>query len=301
MVWKQFASLNSGRDGTSATTVSYRAEQHLHFDHGFVELRKYLWSQRVEELSFVTDDMLVLNMALTSRPEKTRLDRVGSQNPAFQNEAGRLMVIMPRTSYHLSAPSGALRSIHFALDRRKFELLLGDQIDWSDWSQMGELSSPGSEIEGLLGRIYNELRQNMIGREAAIEAYANALCIELARRFRRGLPARPDLHRGGLASWRMNLLRDRIRAEGPAPKITELADLCGLTERQLGRAFKAETGQTIGHFVDEATMERAYRLLTTTDLSVGAIAIRLGFASIDTFAHSFHRLTGRLPSQVRQG
>jgi AraC family transcriptional regulator len=78
-----------------------------------------------------------------------------------------------------------------------------------------------------------------------------------------------------------------------------LADLCGLTERQLSRAFKAETGMTIGRFVDEVTMERAHRLLTTTSLSIGGIAQELGFASADSFARSFRRLTGSPPSKIR--
>lgn len=309
MEWKQFPSLHSGQGEAPGPTVSYRVEQHLHFAHGYVEVRRYFWSQPVVELPFVTDDLLALNMALSSRPAKTRLTRIGGACPAVApagtgagtGAGGRLMMMMPSTRYRLSAPSGALRSIHFAADRRKFEALLGDLIDWNDWSRIGELNCAGGEIEGLLGRIYDELRHSQIGREAAIEAYANALCIELARRFRQGQPARPDLHRGGLASWRMNLLRERVAADAPAPRIAELAELCGLTERQLGRAFKAETGQTIGRYVDEATMARATRLLTTTDLPIAAIAARLGFASVDTFAHSFRRLTGRLPSQLRQG
>lgn len=298
MEWKQFTSLHA--DAAGAATVSYRVEQSLPFEHGYVELRKYHWSQPVDALLFLTEDRLALNMALTSRPATTRIVRDGSHNQAALHGSGRLMLLMPGTRYHLRAPSGSIRSVHCAFERAKFEALLGEQIDWADWCRMGEQDAPGSEIEGLMRRIYRELRQNRICREAAVEVYANALSIELLRRFRQGQPARRDVHRGGLAAWRMNLLRERIFADAPAPRVAELADLCGLTPRQLSRAFKAETGRTIGAFVDEATVERAQRLLTTTDLPVSAVATRLGFASLDTFSQSFRRLTGILPSQVRQ-
>jgi AraC family transcriptional regulator len=93
---------------------------------------------------------------------------------------------------------------------------------------------------------------------------------------------------------------DRVHASLPAPKIVELAQLCGLTERQLSRAFKTETGVSIGRFVDEFTMERAHRLLTTSQQPVVDIARDLGFASADSFAQSYRRVTGALPSRVRR-
>lgn len=61
---------------------------------------------------------------------------------------------------------------------------------------------------------------------------------------------------------------------------------------QLSRAFKAETGKPIGRFVDEATMERAHRMLTMTAFPIGVIANQLGFASTVTFARSYRRIAG---------
>jgi transcriptional regulator GlxA family with amidase domain len=48
-------------------------------------------------------------------------------------------------------------------------------------------------------------------------------------------------------------------------------------------------------------MERAHRLLTSTDHSIARIGRDLGFASADSFAQSYRRVTGALPSQVRRG
>jgi AraC family transcriptional regulator len=133
-----------------------------------------------------------------------------------------------------------------------------------------------------------------------IQACIDMICVELVRSFRQGRPARPDVHTGGLAAWRMRLLLRRIHDEAPAPRIAELAALCGLTERQLGRAFKAETGITIGRFVDEVTMERAHRLLTTTRWPIAKIARELGYAGSDSFAQAFRRVSGTSPARLRR-
>jgi AraC-like DNA-binding protein len=280
--------------------VAYRVERHCAFDRGVVELRRYLWSKPVEQTFQGTPGALVLNMALTSRPERTRVEPVAAGDEVLIGDAGRLLVMMPGARYHLFAPSGAFRSLHCAIECSKFESFFDAPIDWASLSELGGVLRPGSEIEWLLSRMRHELEHERIGQAAAIDAYATAICVELARRFREGKPRRSEFRSGGLAAWRMKLLLERIHAEAPAPGVAELAELCALTPRQLNRAFKAETGMTIGRFVDEATMERAHRLLTSTDHSIARIAKDLGFASADSFAQSYRRITGILPSQVRR-
>ncbi len=280
--------------------VAFRVERHCAFDRGFVELRRYLWSSPVEQNFQGTAGALVLNMAVTSRPERTRVEPVAGGGQVLSGDAGRLLVMMPGAQYHLFAPSGAFRSLHCAIECSKFEAFFDAPIDWASLSELGGVLRPGSEIEWLLSRMRYELEHERIGRAEAIDAYATAICVELARRFRDGKPRRSEFRMGGLAAWRMKLLQDRIHADLPAPGVEELAELCALTPRQLSRAFKAETGVTIGRFVDEATMERAHRLLTSTDHSIARIGKELGFASADSFSQSYRRVTGVLPSHVRQ-
>jgi len=265
-----------------------------------VELRRYLWSKPVEQDFQGIPGALVLNMALTSRPERTRVEPVAAGGEVPTGDAGRLLVMMPGTQYHLFAPSGAFRSLHCAIECSKFEAFFDEPIDWVALNELGGLLRPGSEIEWLLSRMRHELEHERIGQAAAIDAYAMATCVELVRRFREGKPQRSGFRSGGLAAWRMKVLLDRTHAELPAPGVAELAELCALTPRQLNRAFKAETGMTIGRFVDEATMERAHRLLTSSDHSLARIAGELGFASADSFAQSYRRITGTLPSHARR-
>jgi AraC family transcriptional regulator len=244
-------------------------------------------------------DVLVLNMALTSRPQHTRVERITEESDPLAGEAGRLLIMIPGMSYQLAAPSGSFRSLHCAISCAKFEEIAGEPIDWPSLRSFGGEVRQGPGVETHLTRVHEELVSNRIGQETVIEACVDMICVNLVRQFREGRPARPDIHNGGLAAWRMRTISGRVQSDGPAPRIVELASLCGLTERQLSRAFKAETGMTIGRFVDEVTMERAHRLLTATTLPIAAIARELGFASGDSFARSFRRLTGTPPSKIR--
>ena len=277
--------------------VSFRVEQRLDFSCGHVEIRRYCWSE-VDDVIAAEADKLIVNMALTTRPARTRMAPVGSDAPP--RLLGRVMLLMPGQRYRLEAPSGSLRSIQCALERGRLEALLGDQIDWDAWWLDADSFVSSADIEALLGRIYREMRLERLGRSLAVESYVNALCVELSRRVQQWRPASQGLAKGGLAPWRLKLVHDRVGAQAPSPRIAELAALCGLTERQLGRAFKAETGQTIGRYIDEVTIERARQLLTATDRTIAEVASELGFASAASFAQAFRRIAGIAPNDLRR-
>ncbi|EQB00432.1 hypothetical protein L288_18315 [Sphingobium quisquiliarum P25] len=154
-------------------------------------------------------------------------------------------------------------------------------------------------VEMLLNRIEDELKADQYGSDVAIEAYADVLCVELTRSL---VAERHSgtLFWGGLAGWRLRRIRERIHADAPAPQLVELADLCGVTVRQLSRAFKAETGTSLGKYIDQVVLDRGRELLTSSDDTLAAIAGRLGFSSSSSFAFAFRRSTGMSPSDFRQ-
>lgn len=280
--------------------VSFRASHQYVSSSCQIELRRYHWTKPLAQTMHAINGSVVLNMALTSRPEHTRVDRLPAENDPLSGDAGRLLVMLPGMPYRLAAPTGTLRSLYCAISCDKFAAVAGEPIDWSALGPFSGEARAALGIEPQLMRIHDELVRGGLGRDAVLEACIDLICVDLVRRFRRGTPARPDLRAGGVAAWRMRLILKRVHDEGPAPSVSELATLCGLTERQLGRAFKAETGSTIGRFIDEVTMQRAHRLLTTTSLSIAQIATELGYASADSFAQAHRRLTGTPPSRIRQ-
>jgi AraC family transcriptional regulator len=68
----------------------------------------------------------------------------------------------------------------------------------------------------------------------------------------------------------------------------------------LGRAFRAETGYTLGDFVEAGMVQHAHSMLAGTTLPLGEIARQLGFATSSSFSNAFQRATGLKPREVER-
>lgn len=65
------------------------------------------------------------------------------------------------------------------------------------------------------------------------------------------------------------------------------------------RIFKEETGLAIITYLNRLRMERARELLQTTSLSIGEIALRVGFDNTYYFSNAFKKKWGESPSAFR--
>jgi AraC family transcriptional regulator len=155
----------------------------------------------------------------------------------------------------------------------------------------------GRNVIDLMIRIGRETQEPGIASEVILEGLGLTLLAETARLLHGFRSARA--YKGGLASWRLKLIEERIRDEGPQSTLTELASLCGISRRHLIRAFREQTGQTIGSFIQQVTIERARQLLAGSDDSIKIVAAKLGFSSSAAFATAFRRSCGISPRQFR--
>lgn len=73
----------------------------------------------------------------------------------------------------------------------------------------------------------------------------------------------------------------------------------GLTKFKL--AFKDRYGRTPASYVHSLRMERACKLLASTDMPVFAVARQVGYRSASSFTQAFRRSMGVLPSDCRDG
>jgi transcriptional regulator GlxA family with amidase domain len=78
-----------------------------------------------------------------------------------------------------------------------------------------------------------------------------------------------------------------------------LAERAGVSERHLTRLFLKEIERTPGRFVRRARTEAAAHLLTSTDLTMEAVATRCGFGTPETLRQAFQSLYGVSPSHYR--
>lgn len=81
--------------------------------------------------------------------------------------------------------------------------------------------------------------------------------------------------------------------------VEALAARSGMSTRSFSRTFRRETGTTPAAFVEDLRVEAARRLLETTDLTVGAVASRVGLRHPETLHRAFRRRVGTTPDRYR--
>jgi YesN/AraC family two-component response regulator len=79
----------------------------------------------------------------------------------------------------------------------------------------------------------------------------------------------------------------------------ELASAFNYTPKYLGRIFKLRTGKTIKDYCNHAKVQLAKTLLTETANSVEAVAVQVGFNSVNYFDRVFRKITGLSPQAYR--
>lgn len=79
-----------------------------------------------------------------------------------------------------------------------------------------------------------------------------------------------------------------------------LADKLCMSQSQLNRKVKSITGFSTAEYILQMRMERARRLLASTEISVGEIAARCGFEDQSHFTRSFKAIFGLTPTQYRR-
>lgn len=82
--------------------------------------------------------------------------------------------------------------------------------------------------------------------------------------------------------------------------VDALAGRAAMSPRTFARRFTDETGTTPAAFVEELRVERARELLETTDLTVAAIAARVGLRTPETLHRAFQRRVATTPDRYRQ-
>jgi len=115
----------------------------------------------------------------------------------------------------------------------------------------------------------------------------------------------PASERGWLAGLRDPLLARAMKAIHTAPErkwtVDDLAKEAAVSRSSLDDRFRTVLGLSPIRYVNEWRMRVAQDLLATTEVTVAAIARRVGYDSEEAFSRAFKRTHGQSPSLWRSG
>lgn len=273
---------------------SFTIEHDALFNGGEADIRRYVWNHPTADIW--ASHSYFIDMPITPRPQPNWAIYRDARNRRVP--LNRIWFVPPGLSIESGTNIGSQRSLHLSIDKSMFEDVFEVEPDWTDFIREEDFNLCGTAVEWLLMQLVRELQQPGLASQLVMESLTRAVAVMVARLCHLERDEPHAYATGGLAPWRMRQIRERTLADLPAPKLQELADLCGLSVRHLSRAFKMETGQTVAHFVQQATIDRALAKLADRSQPVSEIARSLGFSSAASFAYAFRRATGLRPSEV---
>ena len=91
----------------------------------------------------------------------------------------------------------------------------------------------------------------------------------------------------------------RSRLDDPL-HVPHLARVVGLSQNSLARRFKERFGVSMPRYLLQCRMEYAMLLLTTTDLPVGQVGVRVGMSDPQHFNKQFRAAYGKSPTSARR-
>ncbi len=242
-------------------------------------------------------DSYRVDLCLTPRPTNARGCYPQRWGRHRFERLGELFMVPPGESMQaLSDGCCQQASIICEFDPVQMNEWLDCEPRWSDRDLRAGLDVRAATIRGLLLRLAEEARNPGLASATLVELITAQVAIELAR-FCHSF--REDDSGGGLADWRLKQIEERLRDDHQPPSLQELAQLCGLSVRQLTRGFRISRGCSIGDYIESRRLEQARQLLAG-DSSIKAVAYTLGFSSPSSFSCAFRRMTGETPSQYRQ-
>lgn len=241
----------------------------------------------------------LLTMSVTPRPQEARA-RLGDGEVLPETAMGELMLIPPGYAQHgrFKPQFGWRRDLYCLFPQRHFETWTGRPIEWTRAALCAAVDVRDANIHNAMRRLAQEAFSQGMASSVLIDSIATTVAVDLCRYFDNRSKAEPS---GPLLTPRqLKLIRDFIYAYSEQDlRLSDFADICGLSVRHLTRAFKRTTGLTVASHVTEIRLEIAKQLLRDTNLPAKVIAARIGFSNVSSFASAFRKLTGVTPRTFR--
>jgi len=229
--------------------------------------------------------------------------RIETDGSKTDFDCGSIILVNPNQSCSFSAISKSVELLILLVPtNRMYQMASEVQIASDSELLFRELSvEPDTRLKFLIQTVGEELRLSQAGRGVVIDATINQIIVHLLRNLmtvRRGMKL--ELSRVGVVDRRLRRAIEFMYLHSAEElSLSEIAREAFLSAYHFARLFKRITGLTPHNYLANIRIEQARHLLGTSDLSINAIATRVGYESQSHFAKLFRAATGLTPKEFR--
>ncbi|WP_406047846.1 AraC family transcriptional regulator [Kribbella sp. NBC_00889] len=214
-----------------------------------------------------------------------------ADDASYLLQPGHLFAVPPGLVHHLAGRSGNHHFYFAAIDldpvvRRQPALTLG-------WPTTVVHREAG-EVAHAFAQLVRELTTRYEYNDTGLALAVDHLVLSVARAM--APTAAPQLAMHPAVRTVKRLLEQEFHEHWT---LRRLADRVGLAPSYLAELFADHLGQPPHRYLNERRIDRARQLLESSDLTITALALSLGFSSSQHFARVFRQLTNTTPSAYR--
>jgi AraC-like DNA-binding protein len=226
---------------------------------------------------------------------------VGVADERFPLRTGELLVLRGGAPLQLERASTGTRVALFQVAPAwldAFRALHGE--DEAPQRRELDLAPAGSALAHRAAQLFARLRLAGAAGDERVPAATTAALLEVAREAQ-GSPLDPRHARR--AGTRREALIDAIASYDPEASgefsLSSLAERFGLSERQTARLLRSATGRSFRELKANVRLERAQKLLVSSELPILEVALRAGWNSASQFHEAFRSSVGVSPARYR--
>ncbi len=158
-----------------------------------------------------------------------------------------------------------------------------------------------SWLQTTINFISHEIRNARPGSAAVVNRLVEVLFIQIMRAYIEQVETPPGIL-GAIADPKLGLAMNAMHQHPEHPwSLESLAQQSGMSRTAFAQRFHALAQQTPMHYLTLWRMQKARELLSSSSLSMLAIAEQVGYQSEASFGKAFKKCMGISPGAVRRG
>ncbi|RKP56292.1 AraC family transcriptional regulator [Cohnella endophytica] len=184
----------------------------------------------------------------------------------------------------------AINRNHIANDRLMSELLMSTPF----W-----IGTDRENMMALFEMLASELSIQSVGFHHTVTNILEIIVIRLVRQYSLHTSSLHPVPLKTLDDSRLLTIENCFLYQYPSITLKKLADNLRLSTRQTERAVRKQYGISFSEKKAQVRMSAASRLLLSTELSIYAIAVQIGYTSQEQFSNAFKRYYGMTATQYK--
>ncbi|BCL34560.1 helix-turn-helix domain-containing protein [Nostoc sp. MS1] len=263
-------------------------------------LRLDVHQQPAHETPEHTPSQHVVTVSL--EPQVVQSERILDGQLQHENIAKGDVAIIPAHIHHVSRWQSEAKFLVLSMEPAFLTRIAIEAGNLDKIEIKPRFAAPDPLIQQIGLALQTELRSENGVSSIYVESLTTTLCIHLLKHYCVTSDAKLDKHEHkGLSQWKLRQAIAYIHENLDKDlSLVDISAIVGMSMYYFSRQFKESTGMAPHQYVMSCRIDRAKKLLSSTNQTIEQISSQVGFQSQSHFTNVFRKLTGITPRVYRE-